>query len=190
MIDSVTESVQEPPKIRARLTISDEDTSSFSSSRDVLWMAAIKRWLPGSWADAQIADKAVKSDDSPVDFRPWHRRIQLVFPCPTSTLGVFERLGMRRWRSNACRSLFAYIAGEYGIDWRSDFNSGSKRRINASLSPSKRCRTDMGTTLTSCRGGGGGCEKEKWIRIWKSGPFKLAQNFGLILPKASLSLGR
>ena len=155
VIDSVTESVQEPPRTRAKMVISDEDTSYFSSSRDVVWMEAIKRWLPGSWADAQITDKAVKSDDSPVAFRPWHRRIQLVFPRLTSTLSVFERLGMRRWRSNACHSLFAYISGEYGIDWQSDFYSGSKRKINDSLSPSKQCQTDMETTSTLCRGGGG-----------------------------------
>jgi hypothetical protein len=33
-------------------------------------------------------DNAVKTDNSPVDFRPWHRNIHLIFPCSTTHLEI------------------------------------------------------------------------------------------------------
>lgn len=136
----------EPPRRRVK-THRSADVSDDLITQDVEWMLLINRWLPGAWADANIADKAVKSDDSPVDFRPWHRRIQMVFPCQTSTLGVLERLVMRRWRSNALKSSFNYLSQTYGTRWRADFFRGGKRTLrDTSSSGGKRCRFPSGAT--------------------------------------------
>ena len=121
VVEFLTENgVTEAPLRRVKTNRSE--VANDSSNQDVVWLPLIKRWLSGAWADAHIADKkAVKSDDSPVDFRPWYRRIQLIFPCRISTLGVFERSCMRRWQANACNSLFIYLSQTYGSSWRDSF---------------------------------------------------------------------
>ena len=86
-------------------------------STDV-WLPHIGRWLPGTWSEAVIASKAVKSDNAPIDYKPWRRRIQLVFPCSDGALSVLERLATRRWRRKVCRSFFDYIRHIYGDSWR------------------------------------------------------------------------
>jgi hypothetical protein len=78
VIDSVTHATTlDPPRVKSRLNPSVEDMS-LPSFQDVIWLPSVEKWLPGTWADATISDKAVKSDNAPVDFRPWHRRIQLI----------------------------------------------------------------------------------------------------------------
>ena len=154
VIEFLTENgVTEPPLRRGKTNRSE--VANDSSYQDVEWLPSIKRWLPGGWADAHIADKAVKSDDSPVDFRPWHRRIQLIFPCRISTLGVFERLCMRRWRSNACNSLFLYLSRTYGSSWRDRFCRGGKRTLrDVSSTVDKRARPIHGNSTSETSSGG------------------------------------
>lgn len=102
VVDSLTELFSEPPRSKTKLSALAELTEISSDQEVLVWLDSIQQRLPGSWADTDISDKAVKSDNSPVDFRPWHRRTQLVLPCHIRTLGVFERLGMKRWRRNVC----------------------------------------------------------------------------------------
>ena len=157
VVDCLTASSNsDPPRVKLR---NDHFTTTGSnSSLDAVWLPAVKRWLPGSWADATISDKAVKSDDCPVDFRPWQRRIQLIFPCHTDTLGVLERWSMRAWRRNVCRSLFAYLASTYGPRWRTSFfRFGRKRPVHGATDASsgKRCRLE-----TKSDGGGGQLQQQ------------------------------
>lgn len=124
VIDSVTKTtLTEPPK-RKHKTGSSDDFGAMTSTKDVFWLSGVGRWLPGSWADADISDKAVKSDNAPVDFRPWHRRIQLIMPCTVDTISVWERLATRKWRSNVCRSLFRYLSETYGPRWPQEGKGG------------------------------------------------------------------
>ena len=122
---------------------------------DSTWLHDIGKWLPGSWTDAPIADKAVKSDDAPVDFTPWHRRVQLVLPCSVVTINTFERFAARRWRLNVCRSFCLYIKTTYGENWHKLL---SKRLIHAepsTSSSSKRLKSSM-SVMSQSGGRGGG----------------------------------
>ena len=81
VIDSVMiEDTPGEPLPRRQKVDHHESDHLLSSAQDVVWLTGIERWLPGSWADADISDKAVKSDNAPVDFKPWHCQIQLVLP--------------------------------------------------------------------------------------------------------------
>ena len=155
VIDCVIgENDQEPPRQKAKVEGKTDD-SFISSAQDVVWLPLINRWLPGSWADADIADKAVKSDNAPVDFKPWQRRIQLVLPCPTTNLGFIERIAMRKWRSNICRSLFRYLKATYGDRWQVEALSPIKRKLsNLPQSHKKRRRLSSDDTDLKCSGGG------------------------------------
>jgi hypothetical protein len=82
------------------------------------WLPGINRWLYGGWTEVDIADRAVKSDDAQVDFRPWHLRISLVFPCSPRSLDVLSRFAMRRWRFNIVTSFVEYLTIHYGPDWK------------------------------------------------------------------------
>ena len=82
-----------------------------------VWLADIGKWLPGSWADATISDKAVKSDKAAVDFSPWHNRINLVLPYPAGTLESIETFGIRMWRRRICASFVSYLLARYGDNW-------------------------------------------------------------------------
>ena len=145
----------EPARSRVKL-ITEEDIMAPASRQDVVWLKSIQRWLPGTWADADIVDKAVKSDNSPVDFKPWHRRIQLVFPCSTPTMEVFERLATRKWWRNIVRSLFQFISATYGIHWRRNFFLDGKRKLADGLPLSdKRARLSLKTSVSPSTGGKG-----------------------------------
>ena len=151
VIESVLEKPRpEPPRTRMKLT--EDDTIFPASNQDVAWLESIQRWLPGTWSDADISDKAVKSDNSPVDFKPWHRRIQLVFPCETSTLEVFERLATRKWRRNVVRSLFQFISATYGTHWRRNFFLEGKRTL-ADGFPRADKRARLKTSVSPSTGG-------------------------------------
>ena len=74
VIDAVTESMHpapRPPPFK-HLNTSAAFNGEMSDSPDVSWLEGIEQWMPGSYGDASIADKAVKSDDAPVGFCPWH----------------------------------------------------------------------------------------------------------------------
>ena len=78
VLDHVTDHIlpSSPPPKRVLRSTPGHDVGMSPTSTDA-WLPSIGRWLPGSWADAVIASKAVKSDNSPIDFKPWRRRIQL-----------------------------------------------------------------------------------------------------------------
>ena len=129
------------------------NASSSGSGGDV-WIEAVGKWLPGSWSDAVISDKAVKSDNAPIDFKPWHRRIQLVLPCSDHTIAILERFAARAWRRLLCRSFCSYVKSVYGHSWHIG-ESILKRPAVAEIetNPSKRSRLhDDLSVSTSKRG--------------------------------------
>jgi hypothetical protein len=106
---------------------------------DGIWLPSIKAWLPGSWAEIDIADKAVKADDAQVDTRPWHQRISLILPCKSRSLFVLERLAMRRWRRGVTLSFFEYLKREYGSNWVTQLMiSGPQPVVHRGLENAKR----------------------------------------------------
>lgn len=157
IIDSVVSTTHAPePLSKRRITVSaSDDEIRDRGAPDVVWMESLGRWLSGSWADAEISDKAVKSDNAPVDFRPWHRRIQLLFPCSTHTIGVMERFATRRWRFNVCRSLFNYLRFRYGRNWKASALSSSTR-YTADLPSGPRKRARLSMSIVSDAVGEGG----------------------------------
>jgi hypothetical protein len=78
VIDAVTKSPKTKQSKQKQKTGVIIDDRAMSSTKDVVWLSKIGQWLPGTWADADVSEKAVKSGNAPVDFRPWHRRIQLI----------------------------------------------------------------------------------------------------------------
>ena len=82
------------------------------------FLPGLQCWLPGSWADAKIAARAVKSDNASVDFSPWHRRISLVLPCDSTTIIRFEALALKWWRRRLARSFRLYLGRTYGSEWQ------------------------------------------------------------------------
>ena len=107
---------------------------------DAVWLPAIGKWLPGSWADAPISDKAVKSDNAAVDFRPWHQRIKLVLPCPAGTLESMEVFGIQLWRRRIRASFVSYLRCRYGDQWTQagDWTSKTVQIEGKSESSAKR----------------------------------------------------
>ena len=66
---------------------------------DRSWLPTLGKWLPRSWADTEISDRAIKSDGARVDFHTWNQRILLVIPCtvadPLPAIQIIEQLAMR-----------------------------------------------------------------------------------------------
>lgn len=88
---------------------------------DAEWLADLHMWLPGSWANILIADKAVKSDDAAVEQFPWNQRVLLIFPEATiAAIRGVERLCLRVWFRRLSKSFFEYLVAEYGASWRRD----------------------------------------------------------------------
>ena len=109
-------------------------------------MSQLKRWLPGSWTDIVIANKAVKSDNAEVEFYPWHQRIMLLFPCAPITITSFETFAVRMWKR----------VRHHGVDWQTRWQAGSahasgakRRRVLATVRQAKNMQGG---------GGGGGFE--------------------------------
>ena len=128
--------------IRQKCEEPRSDVGLSNSSTDAVWLTSIGKWLPGSWADAQIADRAVKSDDALVDFSPWYNRIRLVLPCPLGTLLTMEKLGMQIWRRALRKSFLSYLDERYGPGWL----SMSTQRPGSAVSqgpPAKRRRKGL-----------------------------------------------
>ena len=85
---------------------------------DAEWLPGLGRWLPGSWTDTAIANKAVKSDNADIDFYPWNQRIMLVLPkCIMPRIASFENLAMRRWCRALTMSFIRYLVREHGSNW-------------------------------------------------------------------------
>jgi hypothetical protein len=102
---------------------------------DRAWMPGLQRWLPGSWADTSIADKAVKSDNAAVDFYPWHQRIILLFPCPPAVLVSLEEFALKRWRRSLVASFRGYLIQLHGPHW---FAKWTLLRAEGEVSGSQR----------------------------------------------------
>ena len=122
---------EEQPK--QRLRIANSSVGPVERRDAPIWLPIIGKWLPGAWADAEIAAKAVKADNASVDFRPWNLRVSLVFPwIHTAALRGFEQLALRRWRSSLSRSFFRYLRETYGSywlrRWAATQTSGSRKR--------------------------------------------------------------
>jgi hypothetical protein len=128
VIDHVLEQLAPvSPAFQKRKVSRGTDVTSNTSDaipEDGVWLPLIHKWLPGTWADVDISERAVKSDNAVVDIRPWHLRISLVLPCQPRTLDIFSRLAMRRWRLNIVNSFFIYLKHQYGAQWESHFFSG------------------------------------------------------------------
>ena len=123
-----------------------------SSSDDKVWMADLQRFLPGTWADTPIADRAVKDDDARVDFSPWHQRIRHFLPCSENDLiGIIERFAMRRWHRNIICSFFAYLSTTYGPQWMRDlepfFERQRHQRLNGTAVKGGWGQTNASTDL-------------------------------------------
>ena len=134
VLDHVTDHILPalpPLSKRALISKLDHDLSASPVSTDV-WITSIGRWLPGAWSDAVIASKAVKSDNSPIDYKPWRRRIQLVLPCTDASIAVIERFATRRWRRNVVRSFFDYIRHQYGDSWAQNFSVSKRPEVSDS----------------------------------------------------------
>ena len=143
---------------------------------DRTWLSHLKMWLPGSWTDRNIANKAVKADNAVVDFYPWNQRITLVLPCTPKFIASFEILAMQRWRGSVSQSFRTYLTRRYGSDWKHQWISRLSRRddsiakANASREPAtKRQRVlgEAGSTENKKGGGvgkvgGGKVGKETW----------------------------
>ncbi|KAI2498994.1 hypothetical protein MHU86_15498 [Fragilaria crotonensis] len=93
---------------------------------DRAWLDDLGTWLPGSWTDITIANKAVKSDNAVVDFYPWHQRIMLVLPCPPKAIVSFEEFALRIWRRNVTSSFLRYMATTHGDNWATRVNTISR----------------------------------------------------------------
>jgi hypothetical protein len=78
----------------------------------------MRKWLPGSWADAPIASKAAKADNAQIDVSPWHRRISLVLLCSSATLETLEGFCLGLWRRRLMRSFREYLIATYGPEWQ------------------------------------------------------------------------
>lgn len=107
----------ERPEKRIKVSHSPLESSPVTDA-DRHWLPTLEKWLPGSWADLPISDRAVKSDDATINFLPWHSRIQMVLPwCRYRLITFFEQLGLRRWKRNITRSLRTYMSETYGAQW-------------------------------------------------------------------------
>jgi hypothetical protein len=132
---------------------------------DEVFLASIQKWLPGSWADAPIASKAVKADNARIDFSPWNRRITLVLPCSSLDIERIEEFAMRIWRRRLVASFRQYLVGRYGPNWqqREWVYRGAAPRVGSRRSaavasvaddppPWAKCSRIMGA---GCQEGGG-----------------------------------
>lgn len=96
---------------------------------DLVWLPSLSKWLPGSWANIAISDKAVKSDDATIERFPWNQRISLVLPLATA-IGIngMECLGLHWWKMKLFGSFVRYLGDRYGPHWRQDVVALSRGR--------------------------------------------------------------
>jgi hypothetical protein len=134
------EEIEEPPRVKVCLNGSGA-SAGLALPDPPTWLPTLGLWLPGSWADAVIASKAVKADNADVDFRPWNLRVTLAFPVITAAaLRGFELLCLLRWRQSLSRSFFTFLRAVYGRGWGDRLKAARQKRC---LSGRKRARTEM-----------------------------------------------
>ena len=110
---------------------------------DRVWLPQLAKWLPGSWAETAIANKAVKSDNAAVDFYPWHQRIMLVCPCPPATIVTLEETMIRVWRRGLVLSFRRYLERRYGVNWAWSLRIGTAEEVE----PAAKRRKVLATAL-------------------------------------------
>ena len=116
---SIRPSIQGRAGARPCTSVSRLTSQSGPLPIDAEWLENLQRWLPGSWANVSIADRAVKSDNARIEQFPWNQRISLVLSLATgqSIIGM-ELLGLKIWQSSLLKSFFRYLRMTYGGDWR------------------------------------------------------------------------
>ena len=124
------------------------------------------KWMPGSWADTEISDRAVKADGASIDFFPWNQRITLVLPRVSSHLiTLMENMCHSRWCLTLSRSFLAFMKARHGPDWGLRLRSARSRVSRAGgdrlegFAPAlpKRQRVNSNPIDRGvCRVGGGG----------------------------------
>ena len=113
-------------KSRTSDTVVDE-------SVDHHWLPDLGKWMPGSWADTEIADRAVKADGASIDFCPWNQRITLVLPRVNSHLiQCLEKICHARWCRLLTKSFMSFLISRHGPQWAERLHS-EKRQIYARL---------------------------------------------------------
>ena len=135
---------------------------------DATWLEAVGKWMPGSWSDAVISHKAVKSDAAPIDLKTWRRRIQLLFPCSDDTIEILERFAAHCWRRLLCRSFIKFVKSRHRQGLWLIAPASSKRCAVAESSglPSKRIKLlDDGPTEPSIRGVAGKNDPESSLGV-------------------------
>ncbi len=143
--------------------VDDAEGTNTPLPLDTVWLPGVQHWLPGSWTDIAISNKAVKSDNAAVDFFPWNQRIQLLFPCPHGAIVAFEEFAMQRWRRSVALSFFRYLITKHGSNWRALLDAGATGLGLISEPAGKRRRvvfTRPGRTAVKNEVGGGDGTKE------------------------------
>ena len=123
---------------------------------DAEWIVDLGLWLPGSWANSTISDKAVKSDDAAIEHYPWNQRVLLAFPAAnTPIIKCLEDLCLRQWFCRLVRSFLGYLVAQYGSRWKADVQTYARLQgSTTALSLGKRKRYDLAVLDGSHTNGG------------------------------------
>ena len=87
-----------------------------NASVDHHWLPDLKKWMPSSWADTGISDRAVKADGASIDFFPsWNQRITSVLPRVSPQLIILlENMCHSSWCLTLFRSFRAFMRARHG----------------------------------------------------------------------------
>lgn len=121
LVDAVLESIRPAVQERggSRLAVARSEATVAALPLDTEWLESLGCWLPGSWADINISDRAVKDDSAEVVQLLWNQRISLALPWATGAgIRGMEKLGLKRWQFQLIRSFLVYLRSTYGHDWR------------------------------------------------------------------------
>ena len=119
VLESVRPAVQERACARLRPAVEVTIDSAPALPIDAEWLTSLGKWLPGSWANVVIADKAVKADSAAVQRFPWNQRIVLALSSAAgASIQGMEQIGLKWWQSRIIRSFLVYLRTTYGIHWR------------------------------------------------------------------------
>ena len=120
--------VRLPESSKPRKRFRGDSQSPAEPVVDHHWISDLGKWMPGSWADTEISDRAVKADGASIDFFPWNQRITLVLPRVSPRLiALMENLCHCRWRLTLSRSFLAYMRTRYGPLWVSRLKDARAR---------------------------------------------------------------
>jgi hypothetical protein len=130
------------------------------------WLPTLARWIPGTWTDTPISDRAVKADNANIEFFPWHARIQSILPgVGVRDIATFERCLLRSWCLKLLRSFLAYLRVTYGANWVSCL--AYARAKGSAPTPFPKRRRVEPLNMGGGGGDGGGDESSEaafWLR--------------------------